>query len=353
MRFVALLALLFLTALAGCLDGDGLTSAALGVDHSTAAPAVDATAVLADLRTFAETFPTRSGNQPDHEGSRRWLADKFEEYGLEVYRHDFTTGIPQTNIVGIKWGTLRDQWIVVGGHYDVVPTPGCPTGPNVPSCPLGTESQGMYDDGSGTLLTLHLAKAFAQVNTTYTIAFVAFDGEERGLQGSGNFSEAFGTGQTPFGNLTFHAMLDLDMFGLNWPGVDAPIYFDSNAPEVDANVQAVAAGLEIPEGEIKYQGISLGRSDYAHFFQLEVPTGFFISDFEEYQAPADVPAPAENPAVSAYPFWHRLDTWDTMVLMAGSEADVVAGFQTAADLASGLLWRFDDPDAVYTVDPAE
>lgn len=351
----ALLVSLALTALSGCLDADPATPSPDGaaVSHAGPAPAVDAAAVIADLREFAETYPQRAANQPDHEASRRWLAAKFEEYGLEVYRHDFVTGIPQTNVVGIKWGELRDQWIVVGGHYDVVATPGCPTGGNVPQCPAGVESQGMYDDGSGTLLTVHLAKAFADVETTYTIAFVAFDGEERGLQGSGNFSETFGNGLSPFGNLTFHAMLDLDMFGLNWPGVDAPIYMDSNAPEIDSAVQGIAAAMDMPEGEIKYQGISLGRSDYAHFFQLEVPTAFFISNFEEYQAPGDVPADAQNPAVGAYPFWHRLDTWDTMVLMAGSEEDVVAGFQTAADLASGLLWSFDDPAAVYSVEPAE
>lgn len=346
-----------LLVLSGCLDGGaapgGEDTPAAGIDHSLPAPALDAAAVVADLRAFAEAHPGRAGNQPDHEAARRWLADQFEDAGLEVYRHDFTTGIPQSNIVGIKWGALRDEWIVVGAHYDVVPTPGCPTGPMVPACPAGVESQGMYDDGSGTMLTVHLARAYAQIDTTYTIAFVAFDGEERGLQGSGNFSETFGQGLSPYGPITFHAMLDLDMFGLNWPGVDAPIYFDSNAPEIDSAVQDIAAGLDIPEGQVKYQGISLGRSDYAHFFDLEVPTGFFISSFEEYQAPGDVPAPAQNPAVDAYPFWHRLDTWDTMVLMAGSEEDVVAGFQTAADLASALLWSFDDPTAVYTVEAAE
>ncbi len=348
------LGLFALAAVAGCIDdGTGSPGDDATIDHTAAAPAVDAAATIADLRAFAETYPVRSGNQPDHEASRRWLMDKFDAYGLDVYRHDFITGIPQTNVVGIKWGTLRDQWIVVGGHYDVVPTPACPTGPNVPACPAGVESQGMYDDGSGTMLTLHLAKAYAKVNTTYTMAFVAFDGEERGLQGSGNFSETFANGLSPYGNLTIHAMLDLDMFGLNWPSVDAPIYFDSNAPQVDDAVRAVAEQVGVPADEIKYQGISLGRSDYAHFFDLEVPTGFFISNFEEYQAPANVPAAGQNPAVSAYPFWHRLDTWETMVLMAGSEADVEAGFQTAADLATGLLWAFDDPAATYTVEPAE
>ena len=80
-----------------------------------------------------------------------------------------------------------------------------------------------------------------------------------------------------------------------------------------------------------------------------MPTGFFISSFEEYQAPMDVPAEGQQPRapLNAYPFWHQFDTWETMVAMAGSEQDVVSGFQAAVDLASGLLWSMDDPDVVY------
>lgn len=349
---IFVLGLLALTAFAGCLD------AALDADTtdpfdaaSGSPPAVDVAYLLGDLRAFAESNPSRADNHPDHEGARQFLAAKMEAYGLEVYRQEFFNGIPQANIVGIKWGEVRDEWVVVGGHYDIVRMPSCPDGL---TCPTGTTSQGMYDDGSGTIMTMHLAKAFAQVPTKYTIAFVAFDGEERGLQGSGNFSESFMGGLTPYGNITYHAMLDLDMFGLNCPGVDAPIYFDSNSPELDAEVQRLVEGLGFP-CEVKYQGISLGRSDYAHFMDLGVPTGFFISSFEEYQAPGDVPADGQQPVsgLDAYPFWHTQDTWDTMVLMAGTEADVAAGFQAGVDLASGVIWRMAQNGPPFTVEAAE
>lgn len=352
MRALTVLALLTLTASAGCVSPeDGADEEGDDAPVTGSAPKVDVVPLLSDLRAFAEGNPSRADNHPDHEGARQFLAAKFEAYGLEVYRQEFYQGINQANIVGIKWGELRDEWVVVGGHYDIVRMPSCPDGL---SCPTGTTSQGMYDDGSGTIMTLHLAKAFAQLDTRYTIAFVAFDGEERGLQGSGNFSEAFPAGQTPYGNVTFHAMLDLDMFGLNCPGVDAPIYFDSNAAELDAVVDELVAGLGFP-CEVKHQGISLGRSDYAHFFDLGVPTGFFISSFEEYQAPGDAPAAGQQPVsgLDAYPFWHTQDTWDTMVLMAGTEADVAAGFDAAVNLASGVLWHMATSEAPYTVESTE
>jgi Zn-dependent M28 family amino/carboxypeptidase len=350
MRTLALLGLLLVASVAGCLGSDEAEPDAV---TSGRAPAVDAAALVAGLRSFAETHPSRADNHPDHEAARQFLAAQFESFGLEVYRHDFTEGIDQANIVGIKWGTVRDQWVVVGGHYDIVRMPPCPD--VVPSCPTGTTSQGMYDDGSGTMMTVYLAQAFADLATHYTVAFVGFDGEERGLQGSGRFAEDFAAGLTPYGPITYRAMLNLDMFGLNWPGVDAPVYFDSNSPELEAEVAALAAADGFPEDMVKYQGITLGRSDYAHFMDLGVPTGFFISSFEEYQAPANIPLEGQQPVpgLDAYPFWHTQDTWETMVLMAGSEADVVAGFQTAVDLASGVLWRMAQAGPLFAEAPAE
>ena len=367
MRSLLVLGLFALATIAGCLaPSDDPTPPSTLVDHSEAgpgAPHVDAAALVAELRTFATEMPVRSGNGPDHEAARDWLMAKFASFGLESYRQDYDTGnlAGQANILGIKWGEKRDEWIVVGGHYDIVACARSPRQPTELPLPPGTvprqnlctpvdpvQSQGMYDDASGTMMTVHLAKAFANVNTTYTMVFVGFDGEELGLEGSGAFVEHFATGNSSFGDVQVHAMLDLDMFGLNCPGVDAPIYFDSNSPTLDDKVRELIAGLGYP-CEAKYQGISLGRSDYDHFFTLGVPTGFFISSFEEYQAPMDVPADGQQPRapLNAYPFWHQFDTWDTMVAMAGSEADVVSGFQAGVDLASGLLWSMDDPDIVY------
>ncbi|HUR64085.1 MAG TPA: M28 family peptidase [Candidatus Thermoplasmatota archaeon] len=351
-KALALLALVPL--LAGCISGKAPVAVPV---FPIEAPKVDAAAVLSDLAQWSAAHPLRVNNQPDHENVRLALAAQFRSSGLDVWRQDFTAGIPQANIVGIKWGEARGEWVVVGAHYDVVPTPGCVTPPAqtgqgqqcAPGSAGSVVTHGTYDDGSGTMLMMHLAQAYAKVPTRYSIAFAAFDGEERGLQGSRNLTEAIVDGATPYANVTVRAMLDLDMFGLNWPGVDSPIYFDDNSPELKATVQAMVARLHMPPDMILYQGIGLGRSDYDSFFNIGVPTGFFISDFERYQLPADAPAnmpdlPVQQ-AKQAYPFWHREDTYETMRLMAGSDADLQSGFQTAADLSSGLLFRM-------AIDPA-
>ncbi len=295
-------------------------------------PHVDAAVLLEDLQQFAETYSQRRDNHDDHIASRDWLASSFADAGLEVWRQNFTTDIDQQNIVGIKWGRQTDSWVIVGAHYDMVVT--SRTGPFEQQ--VQQRSQGAYDDGSGTLMTVHLAQAWADLDTEHTIAFVAFDGEERGLEGSGAFSEAIVSGHHPYGNVTLRGMLDLDMFGLNWPGVDAPIYFDTNSLDLKNSVETERMAMDMPADMIKYQGISLGRSDYHWFMELGVPTGFFISDFEEWQMPNNIPITTPS-SPQAYPFWHLEDTYETMLLMAGSQEDLEAGFDAALRLAGAVL----------------
>ena len=352
-----MLAVLCLTAFAGCMEEDApdeptVTDPVVPVydlspeDLEAVGLKVDGVSLVASVKAFGEGFPQRKGNHADHVASRDFLADEFAAMGYEVWRQEFTNGIDQENICGLHWGIDPTRWVVVGGHYDMTTTGSSHDG----------FSQGMYDDASGTMMTVEMARAWADVPSDVTIAFCAFDGEERGLQGSGAIADALSEGSVEINgqthNVTIAGMLDLDMFGLNWPGVEAPIFFDDNSPELQAFVDGYADALGLPEDMLEFRGISLGRSDYAHFFGLGVPTGFYISDFEEWQLPADVPAtlpPVDGlPAGGAYPFWHVVDTWDTMVLMAGSQEDVESGFQMAVDLAMGTLAFLADGDIEKT-----
>lgn len=335
--------MIVLVALAGCASQTESPDAGEEAPAALpATPSLDAGALLADLQSFADSYGERAGNTPAHEGARDHIEDRFAAAGLEVWRQGFENGIEQENIVGIHWGQTRDQWVVVGAHYDVA-SKECGL---VGQCVLRPYTDGAYDDGSGTMQVLHLAKAFAQVDTTYTIAFVAFDGEERGLQGSHAFFEEVWGGTSPYGNVTLRAMVNLDMFGINWPGTQAPIYFDVNSPELQAAAEEARKDLEIPDDKLQYRGISLGRSDYKWFMEAGIPTGFFISSFEEWDLPADVPYTVEaQNGQTAYPFWHLEDTYTTMELMAGGADDLEAGFQVAVDLATHVLYR-------AAVDPA-
>lgn len=358
MRSFAVLALLGLVTLAGCVstsdDGGqdgGQTTTDPGVYVPPEVPRVDAAALLADHADFVRDHSDRRGNTEDHENARLGLMERFSSYGLEVYRQDFFNGIDQANIIGIKWGVVRDQWVVVGGHYDIVNTPPCVE--QLPNCELQTE--GAYDDGSGTMMSVHLGKAFANTTPYYTMAFVGLDGEERGTQGARAFVNAFVTGgedgenfTTPYGRIKVRGAVNLDMVGLNWPGVQAPINVIDNSEVAYAAADNARNAMGWPDDQWKRKdGLQLGSSDYARFWEVTeeqggpIPTIFFISDFEELGAPNV--AGGEGPQVAytpfgAYPFWHLEDTVETMTLMAGGEDNLLAGFQAATDVAAAVLY---------------
>lgn len=358
MRAIFVIALLAVTAAAGCLDSKDSDSGAKPILDPTdpanytvpEVPQVDAVELLADHAAWVRANPNRRANTVDHENSRVALMEQFESYGLEAYRHNFTQGIAQANIVAIKWGVVRDQWVVVGGHYDIVDVPPCP--PMVPNCP--TQTQGAYDDGSGTMMSVHLGKAFANTTPYYTMAFVAFDGEERGTQGARAFVRDFmvdafdanGTEKTPYGQIKIVGALNLDMIGLNWPGVMAPINVLTNSEMTYEVANQKRIDMSWPNEQWRRKtGLMLGSSDYARFWEVTeeqggpIPTMFFIADFEEIGAPnagGETPPSAYTP-FGAYPFWHLEDTVETMTLMAGGQANLVAGFQSAVDVSATVL----------------
>lgn len=356
MRTVLLLATLLAGVLAGCTTAPppaGETPSILDPAAYVAAdvPRLPGAAIAAEHAKFVTTFPLRRDNTADHEASRVDLMTRFASYGLDVYRQNFTDGIDQANILGIKWGVVRDHWVVVGGHYDIINQPNCNPSASPVDCPAQglIQTQGAYDNGSGTALTFMLAQAYANITPYYTIVFVGMDGEERGTQGAAAFVDIITSGNSTFGDVTIIAELDLDMLGLNWPGVNAPIYVINNDAAAEVLIGQRAAAIGFPENQIVYaDGLLLGSSDYVHFWRLDDPpvtTVFLISNMQQVGAPAPAPDVAHTPSpVGVYPFWHLEDTVATMRIAAGdpptddmAHPNVEAGFESAFALSSEIL----------------
>lgn len=357
MRFVAsaLLASLTVALFAGCLDPEAASGPGNEAPQGTnewvmpPIPKVDAAKMLEAHEQFVTTFSYRANNHAMHLGAREHLQTEFESMGLPVWRQKFTPndGLAQENICGVKLGDVAPAtWVVVGGHYDTTTTdeaaPVVPAGQG-----LSSTSQGAYDDGSGTWITVELAREYAKIPTYYSVLFCGFDGEERGLQGSRAVFDAMyyindrhsQLDAFPYPNDGTRGMIDFDMFGICWP-VRAPIYFDQNDPVLLTKVDGIRKGMEIPDDMFKATGITLGQSDYAHWYgykEEHIPTAFFISDFEELGAPTPVEQGVTPSVPGAYPWWHQQDTVETMRYMAGGQEMLEAGFQTALDLGSQTL----------------
>jgi hypothetical protein len=336
--------------LAGCVgpDGQGPGNEApeAGAWIVPSIPRVDAAKMLAAHEEFVSTYSYRANNAPQHLGARDYLESAFTEMGYDVWRQKFTpnNGLAQENVCAVKLGVFEPAWwVVVGGHYDTTTTDdGITNGQG-----LSRTSQGAYDDGSGTWITVELAREYAKIPSYYSILFCGFDGEERGLQGSRAVFDAMhgiddrhsALDEFPYANLGTRGMVDFDMFGICWP-VRAPIYFDQNDAVLLREVEAIRTGMEIPDDMFKATGITLGQSDYAHWYRYteeHIPTAFFISNFEELGVPTPVEQGVTPSVPGAYPFWHQEDTVETMRAMAGGQEMLEAGFQTALDLGSQTI----------------
>jgi hypothetical protein len=317
----ALLAMLVLAPLmAGCVDvgpdraaGPTISSPSL---NEIMTPRVDARATLDALKTFSESFPYRQEANVEHLMSRDWLASAMTTAGLDVVRQKFPSGSYQgENIIGIKWGADRANWTVVGAHYDVTQ-----------GAVFGT-----YDDGSGTLETLKLGEAFAKVPTDRTIAFIEFDQEEKGLVGSAAFVKSVLEGTFEHA-VTVTGMIDLDMVGITWPH-PAKLVCWENSDEIKALTEDARRAVHVPDANIEYRKPRGGSSDGASFIKVGIPTIYCWSDWDEVVLKDGTAAPS----TVSYPWWHRADTYDTMVAMAGDETTLQAGFQTTLDIVGSIL----------------
>ncbi|WP_218080180.1 M28 family peptidase [Anthocerotibacter panamensis] len=144
--------------------------------------------------------------------------------------------------------------ILLGGHYDSVPG-----------------SPGANDNASGTAVVLNLARRLAGTSTARVCWFLAFDGEEDGLEGSQAFVE-----QAPAGLLKgLGAMLNFDMVGVNEK------LLVGGTDHLTAFARRVDPALTVfPDNQ---------RSDHASFIRAGVPAIFFYRGEEpNYHQPGDV-----------------------------------------------------------------
>ncbi len=162
--------------------------------------ASDLKEIVRKLVSFG-TRHTSSDTISDSRGigaARRWIASEFQRYAkksdgrmsVEYFESivPISERIPKpTNVVDVV-ATLRpadqssaeDRVFIVGGHYDSRVT-------DVNNAT--SDAPGADDDGSGTALTMELAKAFSKYRFNATIKFIAFAGEEQGLYGSAAWAQ--------------------------------------------------------------------------------------------------------------------------------------------------------------------
>lgn len=232
----------------------------------------------------------------------------FQQAGMdEVYVHrDSATDPSYVNIIAKKHGANGSdtkEWIMVGGHMDLIP----PVAP-----PFVGTWQGALDNTAGTSVIIALANAIGQWEPKKTIVLALWSGEEEGTWGS----EAWvnDPDEVP-ADVDIQLYSNLDMPGLNWPGVnaggrlagypaDTPYFFrsyvgpDDNEDETDhpgslALLHHTAHNfLDIPRNltEIEFFEHPRASSDHANFWDIGVTTykmSGIIQEYDEYHQLGD------------------------------------------------------------------
>lgn len=168
--------------------------------------------ILRKLQSF-ETRSTLSSTDSPTRGigaARTWILNEMKSYSpkLQVSFDGYmvakqgriTREVDLRNVMAVLPGRTPRR-IYVSGHYDTVARPGgqsaantaAPTDPDArlappadPNAPLDNLAPGVNDDGSGTALTIELARVFSQSGIDFdaTLVFMCHAGEEQGLVGA-------------------------------------------------------------------------------------------------------------------------------------------------------------------------
>ena len=164
------------------------------------------------------------------------------------------------NVIADKPGAADDGRVVVlGGHYDTVPS--------VP---------GANDNGSGIATLLTIAREIADREYPFTVRFIAFGAEELGLRGSQHYVDQLSDEEI---NATV-AMLNFDALG------SGPTTATLGTLSLQRMVETYAEeqGIDI---RIRYT-MDWGGSDHAPFNEAGISHIFFLGeDFSRIHTPDD------------------------------------------------------------------
>lgn len=184
------------------------------------------------------------------------------------------------NVVGVVPGSdpeLRDEWILLGAHYDHLGKDG------------GLIFPGADDNASGVAMLQEVAERFAlrKERPRRTVVFVAFDQEEAGLLGSTHFAA-----HPPRDFKKLKACLIADMLGRSMADVMEEYVFALGA-ETSSRWRRLLDEVR-PEPGLRVGRLGADvigtRSDYGPFRDRRVPFLFFSTgQHADYHRPTDTP----------------------------------------------------------------
>jgi|GEM_PF-3182472 len=140
--------------------------------------------------------------------SEQYVYEYFQTHGLAASYHSWSgnnarcIGVSGRNVIAeIKGSKDPGRIYMLTAHLDSI-------------SPRPAEAPGADDDGSGTTAVMVAAKLLKSYGFDYTVRFVAFTGEERGLCGSGRYAA-----DARSRNENIQGVINLDMIAYDSDGV--------------------------------------------------------------------------------------------------------------------------------------
>ena len=189
--------------------------------------------------------------------------------------------VQSNNIAGILRGNdpvLRDEYVVVGAHYDHLGYGGPGSGSRATDT-LAVHP-GADDNASGVAVILELARKFSRErNNRRSLVFVAFGAEEMGLIGSRAFVE-----NAPVDLGKTSAMLNFDMVG-RLDSIAQSLSVGGTGTSVEAEEILTRMNEKFT---LAFSVEGTGPSDHSSFYMKDIPVLFFSTGpHQDYHTPVD------------------------------------------------------------------
>lgn len=266
---------LFISAL-GCKEAKEVTAS-----HNSSPYSISESSVANTLEYLSsDDLKGRATGTAGIEQAATYIEDEFEAHGLKPYFRSYrdtfeVEGVTGYNMVALKEGTdpaLKDEYIIIGGHYDHVGF----------ARKVGMDSiaNGANDNAAGTAAVLELARYFSNRDTKRSLLFTLFSAEEMGLIGAKHLA-----GKLNAAPLDLYVMFNIEMIGVPMKNNDYMAYLTGYNKSNLAEKFNRYAGKEVlgflPEAE-KFRLFE--RSDNHPFYQeFNVPAQTISTfDFSNY-----------------------------------------------------------------------
>lgn len=188
------------------------------------------------------------------------------------------------NVVGVLEGNdplLKDEYIVIGGHYDHLGFGGPGSGSRMPD--TVAIHNGADDNASGAAMVMELASKIARERKDLrrSILFISFSGEEMGLLGSKYFTD-----HSPVPLKSIKAMFNFDMVGrFNKEKNSISVSGTGTSAEGDSILRIYEKDLPF---QVTHSPDGYGPSDHASFYASNIPVFFFTTGVHtDYHTPFD------------------------------------------------------------------